>query len=66
MNALYKLGVIIGIIAIYSLITWGLGAIITSDNYNSDAPAIGAWMIGMLAFVFLAIFTMEKFGLWMA
>lgn len=65
MNTLYKLGVIIGIIAIYSLITWGLGAIVTSNNLDSDAPAIGAWIIGMLAFVLLTIFTLEKFGLWM-
>lgn len=65
MNTIYKIGVVIGIIAIYSLVTWGLGTIFTSNDYDSGATAVAAWTIGMLAFVFLAIFTLEKFGLWM-
>lgn len=65
MNTIYKIGVVIGIIAIYSLVTWGLGAIITSDLHDSEATAIVAWVHGMVAFVLLAIFTLEKFGLWM-
>ena len=65
MNTIYKIGVVIGIIAIYSLVTWGLGAIITSDLNDFEVTAIVAWAHGMVAFVLLAIFTLEKFGLWM-
>ena len=65
MDTIYKIGVVIGIIAIYSLVTWGIGAIITSDNYDDGAAAAAAWMIGMVAFVALAAFTLERFGLWM-
>ena len=65
MNIIYKLGVMIGIFAIYSLVTWGLGALINHNEFDDTGVAVGAWLIGMLAFVFLAIFTMEKFGLWM-
>lgn len=64
MQVIYKLGVIIGIIAIYSLITWGLGAMI-SESGDDFGGAFLAWMFGMILFVFLAVFTMEKFGLWM-
>lgn len=64
MQVIYKLGVIIGIIAIYSLITWGLGAMI-SESGDDFGGAFSAWMFGMILFVFLAVFTMEKFGLWM-
>lgn len=65
MNALYKLGVIIGIIAIYSLITWGLGAI-CSESGDDFGGAAFAWLYGMIFFMILAIFTLERFGLWMA
>lgn len=65
MNALYKIGVTIGIIAIYSLTTWGLGAVL-SESDDDFGGAFFAWMFGMILFVFLAVFTMEKFGLWMA
>lgn len=64
MNALYKIGVTIGIIAIYSLITWGLGAMF-SESGDDFGGAFFAWMLGMIFFMMLAIFTMEKFGLWM-
>lgn len=66
MNALYKLGVVIGIIAIYSLVTWGLGVVINHNEYDDAGCAMGAWLIGMIFFLLLSVFTMEKFGLWMA
>ena len=64
MNALYKLGVIIGIIAIYSLFTWGFGAMLSESGDDFRGAAM-AWLFGMIFFLILAIFTMEKFGLWM-
>lgn len=66
MQVIYKLGVVIGIIAIYSLVTWGLGAIINQNEFDDTGTAAGAWLIGTVLFLILAIFTMEKFGLWMA
>ena len=65
MNIIYKIGVVIGIIAIYSLVTLGLGAIINHNEYDDEGNAIGAWFVGIILFLILAIFTMERFGLWM-
>ena len=65
MNIIYKLGVMIGIFAIYSLVTWGLGALINQNEFDDTGTAVGAWLIGMVLFLILSIFTMEKFGLWM-
>ena len=65
MNIIYRIGVVIGIIAIYSLVTWGLGAIINHNEYDDEGTAVGAWLVGIVLFLILAIFTLEKFGLWM-
>ena len=65
MQGIYKIGVVIGIIAIYSLVTWGLGALINQDEFDDTGAASCAWLIGIILFLILAIFTMEKFGLWM-
>ena len=64
MQVIYKLGVVIGIIAIYSLITWGLGAMLSESGDDLGGAAM-AWLFGAIFFLILAIFTMEKFGLWM-
>lgn len=65
MQVIYKIGVVIGIIAIYSLVTWGLGALVNHNEFDDTGAAVGAWSIGMVLFLMLAVFTMEKFGLWM-
>ena len=66
MNTIYKVGVIIGILAIYSLVTLGIGAfILAKDNCNEEQCLAIAWFVGALAFLVLAVFTLEKFGLWM-
>lgn len=65
MNTIYKIGVVIGIIAIYSLVTWGLGALINQNEFDDTGDAVGAWLIGMVLFLMLAVLTLEKFGLWM-
>lgn len=66
MNNLYKLGVVVGIIAVYGFGTLALGAFIAAI---SEADDIGvafliAWILGLVAFLMLAVFTLEKFGLW--
>ena len=65
MNTIYKIGVVVGIIVIYLLVTWGLGVLINHNNFDDTGVAIGAWLVGMILFLILAIFTLEKFGLWM-
>lgn len=64
LDTLYKIGVSIGIIAIYSLITWGLGAILSQDKSDDASAAISAWCIGLIMFLILAVFTLENCGLW--
>ena len=66
MDVIYKVGVTIGIIAIYSLVTWGLGAIVNHNEFDDAGDAAGAWMVGLVLFLILAFFTLEKFGLWKA
>jgi hypothetical protein len=64
MDVIYKVGVVIGIIAIYSLVTWGFGAMLSESGDDLGSAAM-AWLFGAIFFLILAIFTMEKFGLWM-
>ena len=67
MSGIYKLGIVIGIIVIYSLATLFVGVLF---NYSIESDDIRnmfcmAWVAGVLAFIGLATFTLEKFGLWM-
>lgn len=67
MSGIYKLGIVIGIIAIYSLATLFVGAIFSFFIESDDMGTMFgmAWVAGVLAFIGLATFTLEKFGLWM-
>lgn len=65
MDILYKVGIVVGIIVVYAFATLGLAAVITfSQDGPSDATGFFGWLIGLVAFVVLAVFTLEKFGLW--
>lgn len=66
MDVIYKIGVIIGIIAIYTLVTMGLGALLNLFFSSDDdiGNLICSWGIGLIAFIALAIFTLTKFNLW--
>lgn len=64
MDVIYKIGVIIGIIAIYTLVTMGLGALFTLSSKDSTESMVCSWGIGLVAFIVLAIFTLTKFNLW--
>lgn len=66
MDNFYKIGVIAGIIVVYSFATWGLAAAITTIRGDNDDffVAVIAWSIGIFAFMALAIFTLTKFNLW--
>lgn len=65
MELIYKLGIVCGIIIIYVFFTFGLASLLTSAEFDDDTKTvIVAWMLGALAFLVLAIFTMNKFNLW--
>lgn len=66
MDVIYKVGIVIGIIAIYTLVTLGLGALINHNDLDAEGTSLGAWLIGEVLFLILALFTLEKFRLWMA
>lgn len=64
MDVIYKIGVIIGIIAIYTLVTIGLGCLFTFSSQDSTESMVCSWGIGLVSFLVLAIFTLTKFNLW--
>lgn len=65
MNNIYKVGVVIGILALYSLATLGVGCFLAFINDDStDLGFFISWVLGVVAFLILAIFTLERFELW--
>ena len=64
MEVLYKVGIVVGIIVVYAFATLGLAAVITFGQDDPEATGFFGWLIGLVAFVVLAVFTLEKFGLW--
>ena len=64
LEPIYKVGVVIGIFSLYSLFTWGLGAIFMHDQYDTLPSAIMAWLIGAVAFLILAVYTLSLLGRW--
>lgn len=64
MDVFYKVGVTVGIFFLYMLLTWGLAGLITLCEEDDFKSAVLAWLFGMIAFIILAIFTLEKFNLW--
>ena len=65
MIEIYRIGLIIGIVVIYSLVTLGVGLFI---NFAlDDEEAFGffmAWVIGTAMFVILACLYLKELGLW--
>ena len=62
MMIVYKIGVVVGIIVMYLAATIFIG-LIASIN-DREFFMIAAYINGLALFVILAIFTLEKFGLW--
>ena len=65
MNGVYKIGVVVGVLFIYSLATLGVATIFTAKEGDAGFTFGIAWLIGMVEFLVLATYTLEKFGLWM-
>jgi len=63
MDTFYKIGVVIGIAVIYGFITMGLAALFTITDSDEVKTPVLAWLIGGVAFIVLAIFTLTKFNL---
>lgn len=64
MEVFYKAGVTIGICFLYMFLTWGLAGLMTFGDEDDFKSAVVAWLVGMVAFIILAIFTLTKFNLW--
>lgn len=64
MDTFYKIGVVIGIAVIYGFATMGLAALFTITDSDEVMTPVLAWIIGGIAFIVLAIFTLTKFNLW--
>lgn len=64
METFYKIGVVIGIAVIYGFVTIGLAAVFTMTDSDEIMTPVLAWIIGGIAFIVLAIFTLTKFNLW--
>lgn len=64
MDVFYKVGVIIGIAVIYGFVTMGLATLFTITDSDEVMTPVLAWIIGGVAFIVLAIFTLTKFNLW--
>jgi biotin transporter BioY len=64
MENFYKIGVVIGIVVIYGFATMGLAALFTITDSDEVMTPVLAWIIGGIAFIALAIFTLTKFNLW--
>lgn len=55
MNVLFKIGIIFGIMIVYTFVTWGVGKIINNNKYDDAGEAIGAWLTGFVLFIWLSI-----------
>ena len=55
MNVLFKIGIIWGIMIVYTFVTWGVGEIINNNEYDDTGKAIGAWLTGFVLFIWLSI-----------
>ena len=64
MDTFYKIGVVIGIAVIYGFATMGLAVLFTITDSDEITTPVLAWIIGGIAFIALAIFTLTKFNLW--
>ena len=64
MDTFYKIGVVIGIAVIYGFATMGLAALFTITDSDEVMTPVFAWIIGGIAFIALAIFTLTEFNLW--
>ena len=63
MKELYRIGISIGIIFLYSLATLGVGYFISYVSDDNE-PVLPVWGIGLVLFFALALFTLTKFGMW--
>lgn len=64
MNVICNIGIIFSIVVIYSVVTWGFGALINHNELDDAGNAIGAWTVGAILFMTFVFFIIDKFGLW--
>ena len=64
MNGIYKLGIVIGIIVIYCLVTFCIATIATISDNDVGITFAVAWVIGVLLFVGLSVIYLDERGMW--
>ena len=64
MNGIYKLGIVIGIIVIYCLVTFCIATIATINQNDVGITFAVAWVIGVLFFLGLSVIYLDERGMW--
>lgn len=67
MNTLYHIGLVIGLIVVYLLVTFGIGVVLhflNNSDIDSDDFVIIAYIIGIFIFLFLSIQLLDAKGYW--
>ncbi len=69
MQIFYMIGVVVGIFYVYTIATWVVGFVFTAlfgdkESDNMFTVSVVAWIAGMVAFIVLTIYTLNKFNLW--
>lgn len=65
MDVIYKIGIVIGIIVVYCLVTLGIAVFSTLGNEFETGLFFGvAWVVGVLAFLVLMVTHLDDRGMW--
>ena len=65
MSSLYHIGLVIGLIVVYLLVTIGVGSLLTlSKDPDWIGGLVVGYVIGLLAFIFVTTALLEAKGYW--
>ena len=65
MSSLYHIGLVIGLIVVYLLVTIGVGSLLTlSKDPDGIGGLVVGYVIGLLAFIFVTTALLEAKGYW--
>lgn len=62
MSTLYHTGLVIGLIVVYLLATFGVSVVAT--RFDEDACMVGAYAIGLFIFLFVTTQLLDAKGYW--
>ena len=65
MSSLYHIGIVVGLIVVYLLVTIGVGSLLTlSKDPDGIGGVIVGYVIGLLAFIFVTTELLNAKGYW--